>query len=165
MRVHDGQIVAYAGDEGHDDLFIGDRGKVLVADGGFAHVLWSTGSRTGDVTITSTDALSGGSNDISVSSALDDSLEVGGLVAFSSRTVVDERGMSGLLDIVVESGHMSGFLDIAEEALGIVAHRIRHDASIRAITAELEDDEAEAFVRKAAALLIHDAFAIDEEQD
>jgi len=165
LRVHDGQIVSFAGDEGHDDLFVGDQGKVLVAEGGFAHVLWSTGSRTGDVTITDTDSLHTGQQALTISGSLDDSLEVGGLVTFSSRQVVDERGMSGLLDIMAEAGHLSGFLDIAEEAIGIVAHRIRHDSSIRAITAELDDDEAEVLVRTAAAALIRDAFSVDEEED
>jgi hypothetical protein len=164
MRVHDGQIVSYAGDEGHDDLFVGDRGKVLVADGPVAHVLWSTGARAGEVTISEVEALSGSQPDMTVNASLDDSLEVGGLVAFSSRQVMDERGVSGLLDIMAEAGHLSGFLDIAEEAIGIVAHRIRHDASIRAITAELDDYEAEALVRTAAAALIRDAFSVDEEE-
>lgn len=164
MRVHDGQIVSYAGDEGHDDLFVGDQGKVLVADGRSAHVMWSTGSRTGDVTITDTDALNTGARDLSVSGSLDDSLEVGGLVAFSARNVVDEQGIPGLLNIMSEAGHMSGFLDIAEEALAIVLHRIRHDASIRAITAGLEDEEADLLIRTAAAALIRDAFSVDEEE-
>jgi hypothetical protein len=163
--LYDGQPVAYAGDDGYQDLSTGDQGKVLVADGRIAHVLWATGSRAGDVTISESAVLSTGPADMSVASALDDSLEVGGLVAFSSRQVYDERGASGLLSVMAEAGHLSGFLPIAEEALGIVAHRVRHDASVRAITADLDEYEAEVVVRKAAALLIHDAFSADEEED
>jgi len=162
--VRDGQSVTYSGADGYDELFVGDRGKALVVEGAVAHVMWTTGSRAGDVTITDIEVLSGsGDYEITVAGSLDDSLEVGGLVAFSARQVWDEEGPVGLLNTMVEHGHLASFLDIAEEALGLVAHRIRHDASIRAITANLDEDEAEVMVRTAAAALIRDAFSADEE--
>lgn len=164
MNLQDGQLVSYSGADGYDDLFVGDHGKVLVADGEIAHVMWTTGSRAGTVTITEAELLTGSSDyEMTVSGSLDDSLEVGGLVAFSARNVYDEGGASGLLDMMAVNGHLSGFLDIAEEALGLVAHRIRHDPSIRVITAGLDEDEAETLVRVASAALIRDAFSVDEE--
>ncbi len=164
MTVRDGQIVSYSGVDGfHEGLVPGDQGKVLVSDSRVAHVLWSTGSLAGDVSIVDHEDLRTGSA-MTVEGSLDDSLEVGGLTTFSSRQVWDESGPVGLLNTMVENGHLASFLDIAEEALGIVAHRIRHDASIRAIAAELDDEETEVLVRTAAAALIRDAFAPDEEE-
>jgi len=164
VDLQDGQLVSYAGADGYDELFVGDRGKILVADGEIAHVMWSTGSRSGTVTITEKDVLTASADyEMTVSGSLDDSLEVGGLTSFSSRQVWDESGPVGLLNTMVETGHLASFIDIAEEALGLVAHRIRHDSSIRVITAELDEDEAETLVRTAAAALIRDAFSADEE--
>lgn len=164
MDLQDGQLVSYAGADGYDDLFVGDHGKVLVADGEIAHVMWTTGSRAGTVTITESELLTGSAEyEMSVSGSLDDSLDVGGLTSFSSREVWDESGPVGLLNTMVETGHLASFLDIAEEALGLVSHRIRHDASIRVITAELDEDEAETLVRKAAAALIRDAFTDEDD--
>lgn len=166
MKLHDGQLVSYAGADGYEEGFVGDRGKVLVADGEISHVMWSTGSRAGEVTLTSNDVLVAAAAFIGeVEGSLDDSLEVGGLAAFSSRQVWDEVGPVGLLNTMVEGGHLASFLDIAEDALGLVVHRIRHDASFRVITAELDEDEAEKLVRTAAAALIRDAFTADEEED
>lgn len=164
MKLHDGQLVSYAGADGHEEAFVGDRGKVLVADGELSHVMWSTGSRAGEVTLTPNEVLVASAGyEVTVEGSLDDSLELGGIVSFSSRQVWDESGPVGLLNAMVENGHLASFLDIAEDALGLVVHRIRHDASFRAMAAELDEDEAETLVRTAAAALIRDAFAADEE--
>jgi hypothetical protein len=143
-------------------LVEGDQGKVLVTDSRVAHVLWATGVLAGDVSIVDHEDLRTGSTR-SVSGSLDDSLELGGLTSFSSRQVWDDQGHIGVLNVMVEGGHLASFIDIAEEALGIVAHRIRHDASFQAIAGELDDSEAETLVRTAAAALIRDAFAAEEE--
>lgn len=89
---------------------------------------------------------------------LADSLEFGGLTTFATRQVYDLGGSTGVINAMAQAGHLTGFGDIAEEALALVASRIRQDPSFRAVTASLEDEEAEDVLRTAAASLIVDAF-------
>jgi len=126
-----------------------------------AHVQWRTGALTGQVTLHDTDdnTLQLLTRQGSVEDALDDSLDVAGLGTFTARQIYDENGPSGLLNAMADSGRLAVFQDIAEDALALVAERIRTSSTFTALAAHLDDDEADQMVHLASAALIRDAFA------
>jgi hypothetical protein len=122
-------------------------------------VQWKTGSLSGQVTLVDTlDLEPLQSRQGSVEEALDDSLEVSGLGTFTARQIYDEGGSQALLNAMADSGKLSAFQEIAEEALALVAGRIRASASFTALASHLDDDESDEMVRLASAALIRDAF-------
>lgn len=158
--IREGAHVAYTGPE-RGGLTVGDRGRVISADGDVCHVLWSDGGLVHQATAlyeSSLVVMSG-----AASSDLDDSLEVGGLVTFSARASFDTGGAEAVVSEMAEMGHLATFGEIAEEALTLVTARIRQDPSFRAVTAHLEEDEAERVYLVASACLIRDAFGGGDE--
>lgn len=155
--LHEGSKVSYTGVDmaGHA---LGDQGRVMAVSDSVAHVAWDTGHLAGQVVPVYDYDLVSLSARHAVSDALEDSLEVGGLVSFSVRRTYDTGGATAVLNEMAESGHLASFSSIAEQALGQVAHAIRHDASFRAVSADLDEEEAENVLRLASACLIRDAF-------
>jgi hypothetical protein len=90
--------------------------------------------------------------------ALDDSLDIAGLGTFTARQLYDETGPTGLLNAMADAGHLAAFQDIAEDALALIAERLRTSSAFTTLAAHLDDDEAEQMVRLASATLIRDAF-------
>lgn len=159
--VCEGSNVSYAGVDG-DDLLTGDQGRVLSVADTVAHVLWATGSCVNRVLpVYDTDLVSLGSSE-AAQDVLGDCLEVGGLVTFSSRQAYDTGGEVAVLDAMAEAGHLAMFADVAQDALALVASRIRSDASFRAVVADLDEDEAESVLRLASACLVRDAFGLED---
>jgi riboflavin synthase len=158
--INDGSRVRYTG---HEDgpLIRGDQGSVLVASGHAAHVQWRTGALAGQVTLHDTDT-----DDIepltprqgAVEDALDDSLDVEGLGTFTARQIYDEGGSEALLNAMADAGRLAAFQEIAEDALALVAERIRTSAAFTTVAVHLDEDEADEMVRLAAAALIRDAY-------
>jgi hypothetical protein len=156
--LYDGCRVEYTGTMA-GSLNPGDQGSILVTSGHCAHVQWKTGSLAGQVSLVDTlDLMSLGSRQGSVEDALDDSLEVSGLGTVTARQIYDEGGSHALLNAMADAGRLASFREIAEEALALVAGRIRTSASFLALASHLDDDEAEEMVRLASAALIRDAF-------
>jgi hypothetical protein len=155
--VNDGDEVFYSGYERAGAL-VGDHGQVLASSGSAAHVKWSTGARAGSVSLEHQDDLEPRR---ATRSLLADSLEYGELQVAAARSRYDEAGPQGVLSMLAEDGHLMAFAEIAEEALAMVAYRVRHDPSVRAATASLDDDEGEQVVRAASAALIYDAFSLE----
>lgn len=157
--MREGAKVAYTGTE-TGGMAVGDRGKVVVVDGTVCHVLWTSGSKEHQITPHYESSL------VSISATsdfgLDDSLEVGGLMTFSARNSFDAGGSVQVVDEMAEMGHLASFSEIAEEAIALVAARVRQDPSFRAVTAELDEDEADEVFRLASACLIRDAFKEDD---
>lgn len=151
--------VAYTGTD-WDGITLGDQGTVISADGSVNHVLWATGARTGQVVPVYDYDLSqiGGR---SASAVLEDSLEVGSLTAFAAREVYDDGGEVAVLNQMVDHGHLAAFADIAERAISMVSSEIRQDPSMRAVLAQLDEEEGESVLRLASACLIRDAFGED----
>lgn len=153
--LREGQVVAYTGYRSRDGEQLGDTGRLISVDpdNGVIGVHWDSGRITScydhEVAAQSRGAFA----------SLDDSLDVGGLVTFAARDAYDEGGSPGVVNALVDGGHLATFQDIAEEALALVASRVRSDPSIRAVTAQLDDEEGEAVVRLASAALIRDAFS------
>lgn len=156
--ISDGSRIEYTGLK-TETLAPGDQGSVLVVSGHNAHVQWRTGSLAGKVTLEDTDDLHAlGSRQGAVEAALDDSLEVSGIGTVTARQIYDEGGSSALLNAMADAGKLASFQDIAEEALTLVAARLRSSDSFTAMSSHLEDDEREDLLRVASAALIRDAF-------
>lgn len=157
--LYDGCRVGFTG-VGAGPLVQGDQGTVLVTSGHCAHVQWKTGSLAGQVSLVDTmDVEPLGSRQGSVEEALDDSLEVSGLGTVTARQIYDEGGSEALLNAMADAGKLATFREIAEEALTLVAGRIRTSASFLAMSSHLEEEEADEMVRLASATLIRDAFS------
>lgn len=154
----DGQPVTYVG---LDPNRIGDRGRVLQSEASGAHVLWQTGSLVNQIVYTD-DMDIAPVGRVVASDSLDDSLEYGIVSTSAVRQAMDDGGEVAVLNFMSEHGHLAGFQQIAEEALQFIASRIRSDEQMRAITAQLEDDEAEALISLASHVLVRDAFTDEE---
>lgn len=153
--IREGAKVVYTGVQA-DGLSVGDEGRVVLSDGGVCHVLWSTGAKEHQISALYEDSLVlEGSHS---GDGLDDSLDLGSLVTFSARHSYDAGGSIQVVSEMAEQGHLTSFGDIAEEALSLIAARVRQDPSVRVATASLEEDEVEEVVRLASACLIRDAF-------
>lgn len=161
----EGSDVSYVGP---GELF-GSQGLFLASANAYAgHVKWATGPRAGRIELVDGEDLvtvhkgqmvvHGGGR---FRDDLEDSLEVG-LPVLAARHIQDAEGTMGLLSRMASQGHLSGFAGVAEEALAHVAHRVRQDPGIREITAQLDEDEAEALVQLAAHSLIQQAFGDDD---
>lgn len=152
MSVFDGARVAYAGEEG-DGLSVDDRGRVLVAGMTGSHVLWQSGGLSGQITLTANHELT-----VLHGARPCDSLDSGGLVAFAVREVYDQGGDAGLLNALNDEGHLATLGSLAEEALGLVAARLREDPSFKEVLAQLDPDDGAEFVAFAASVVLRDAF-------
>jgi hypothetical protein len=154
--MRDGDPVFYAGRSVTAGAAVGDEGDVLAVAGRAVHVKWTTGARAGLVSTEHEMDLEprrAGVRD----DHLVDSLELGSLSVHAAREVYDEQGAAGVLQTMAEQGHLAGLAGLADEALSVVAARVRADPSFRAVTAVLDDDEGEALVRLASAVLLRDA--------
>lgn len=156
MALREGQRVAYTGRD-TADLSLGDEGKVFLLEPHCAHVQWDKGT-TVPVREYDVAPLTGQT----VTAELDETFGMGGLVSFAVRDTYEEGGPVALLNAMSSSGHLGGFGVIAEEALANVMHSIRLDPSVRAVTAQLDEEEGEQFVRLAGICLIRDAFGEGE---
>lgn len=151
----EGQEVTWTGPEVEGHL-PGDRGQLLSFAGrNCAHIMWSTGVFAGDTEIVDIVDLQAGR--VAVRGLVDDSLDVP-LTSFAVRETFDAEGEAGVLNAMAAMGHLGHLAGIANEALGMVETRIRHDPSFREVLAVLEDNEADALVNLTAVCLIRDAF-------
>lgn len=150
LAPREGSHVSFVGSEYDGDrLTVGDEGKVLSNGGSASHVLWATGDREGQITLTA-------NNDLLAAEG--QSVHHEALVSMAVRDVYDRRGNSGLLRVLANEGHLAAISPVAEEALELVTARIRDDAAVQEVLASLDDDEADGFVSFAALALMRDAF-------
>lgn len=153
----EGQRVAFCGDP-DAGLQPGDRGKVLSSEGSASHVLWATGSRSGEILLV-------GNLDLVAShqTYAYDSLDSGVLVTIAVRDTFEDAGSPGLLNALNEEGHLTSFASIADEVMQAVAARIRQDPSIAEVLAVLDPEEGAEFVSLATSVLLRDAFTQADE--
>jgi hypothetical protein len=152
--MHDGAKVAFVGHPS-DGVEIGDEGLVLQAGNTGSHVKWKTGAAKNTITLVGNDDLV--INGSLAKHPLTDGLE-GDVVGISVRATFDRRGAVGVLNALNEEGHLSAFGQIAEDAMQMVASRIRQDPSFVEVLAVLDPDEGASLVEVAAASLLRDAF-------
>lgn len=161
--MRDGQRVSYIGHP-LDGVAMGDRGEVISASDGASHVLWHTGARQGAVMFVDHEDLSLGGKKTAalVNDGLDDSLEVGSLSTTGAREIFDVEGEGGVLSAMAEAGHLVAFTAIAQEAFDLINTRIRNEPSFRALASQLDDEETESVIRLGAAVLMRDAFGVED---
>jgi hypothetical protein len=163
--VQDGLIVAYAGVPG--EVQPGDQGEVLSSDYHYAHVLWRTGAMAGQVRLHDQAELDMAPSMASprghIEASLDDSLEVGGTFQLTSaRQAYDEDGPAGVLEVMASGGQLDMLSEVTDEVYALVTSRVRTNPYVRSITAQLDEDEAEAVVLATSASLIRDLLVPEE---
>jgi hypothetical protein len=150
----DGQRVAFVGEPWPDrapDHTLDDVGVVVAAGNTTSHVRWATGACKGQIEeVAHRDIVP-----VNLSESID---AFASLVTFSAREIAETKGMDAVIDRLNREGHLASFEAIAEEALGLVATRIRSDPSILATMAQLDPDDGEELVSCATATLLRAAF-------
>lgn len=155
--LQDGCRVEYTG-HGNGPLIPGDQGSVLVVSGHCAHVQWKTGPLADQVSLVDTvDLVLLSSRQSDIEESLSDSLEVSGLGSVTARRIFDDGGSQALLSAMVEAGSLASFQDVAEDALALIAGRLRNSSSFMGITSHLDEDEIDTMVNLASTALIKDA--------
>lgn len=150
--MRDGTKVAYVGHKGNH---IGDEGIVMQGEVDYSHVKWITGSREGEIDLVRNDDLvvNGSLHHTHLTADFESPL----LDGINVEAVHEKRGTLGLLNVLATDGHLSFFAQVGEEALAMVASRVREDPSISEVLARLEQDDAEEFVRVASLVALRDA--------
>lgn len=165
MNFYEGQAVSYVGD-GQQGLSLGDHGRLLAfASSSAGHVQWLDGQRRGQVTMHEfgTEILPASKKFEATKDGLEDSLEVGPVPHTSARHVYDTEGSLGVLSMLASTGCTANFEAIADDVHAYVQGRIRQEAAVREVLAQLDDDEASELISLASRILLHDAFGETEE--
>lgn len=157
--LRDGQQVSYIGTPTSDGLLISDRGQTLSVTDRHSHVLWSTGTREGQIDLIDNDDLVGHGPGKIAGSIFDDSMTTGaGMVTLSVRETFDVEGPSGLLNAMNDAGHLASLEGIAEDALAHVCAQVRTDPAFRSVLSHLDENEAAEFISLTSNTLLRDAF-------
>jgi hypothetical protein len=153
-----GDEVVYTGVR-ERDLTSGVHGRVLSATAAYAHVQWLEGSRAGDVGLYGNDELAPAvSYHRTVAASLDDCLEVGSLVSLASaQEAYEESGSDGLVSHLASGGHLSSYSSVAEDLLQQVTAVLQQDPVLHQLTAQMDPDEADEVLRRAAMTLLSDS--------
>lgn len=162
----EGMRVAYAGDS---DPFqdVGSLGRVLSLSGSAAHVQWEDGPKRGDIDLVDLNDLveqrrTAGAAPSFADTAFADTLDVPSIPALQVRATYDEEGEEGLLTALSESGRLGVLAEYAEEAVGIVATRIRQDPEFSMVLSQLDPDEASSVVSRVASLVLRDRISEED---
>lgn len=159
--MRDGQRVSFVGNPALG-LAMGDHGRVLSASGAASHVMWTSGARKGavdlidDVDLVPTRTASAAAT---VADALDDSLHFEASVALAVRDTFDTEGAPGLINAMSEAGHLARLASAAEDALELVAARVREDIDIAPLLGQLDADEREQVISTLSTAVLRDAFS------
>lgn len=158
MLPSEGRRVQFVGDA--EGLALGEVGRLLSAGPTHSHIRWNSGPKKGSISLIPNDDLVPFRAAVGeIGEEVDDDLETGTLVTVSAREVVDEGGIPALLNTMVIEGHLSTFGPAVDEAVGLLAAKLRTDPSMREVLAELEEDEGEALIYRATQTLLRSAFS------
>lgn len=159
--LREGDVVSWVGTGAPGGPAVGDVGRVASSSGNSGHVLWTTGSRSGRVDLVAewdvVPAPTVPKTGHSVTASLTDSLSMDG-VHTAVRDTFEESGPAGLLSAMHALGDLACFATIAEEALILVATRLREDPQFAHTLAALDDPDADSLVSLASSVLLRDAF-------
>lgn len=89
---------------------------------------------------------------------LDDSLDVGLPMRVGAAAVQQTQGTLGVLTMLAHRGDLHRLSSVVDEALIMVANRIRNDSGICQVTAQLDEDDAENLVQMASLALLNSVF-------
>lgn len=162
----EGSRVSYAGDDPLQD--VGSQGRVVSLSGTCAHVQWYSGPKTSMIELEDLNDLVEfrGSQSAAAQAQIEaqafadnafaDTLDMVSLPSMAVRAVYDDEGEDGLLVALSEAGRLAVLAEYAEEAVGLVATRIRQDPEFAAVLAQLDPDEANGMVFRVASLVLAD---------
>lgn len=153
--------VAYAGEDPFQE--VGAIGRVLSLSGSGAHVQWETGPKQGTIDLNDlNDLVETGRDSVqrtaskAVFDSFADTLDIPSMPMLQVRAAYDEGGEEGLLLALSEAGRLSMLAEYAEEAVGLLATRLRQDPDFSMVLAQLDSDEADSMVGKVASLVLAD---------
>lgn len=89
---------------------------------------------------------------------LDDSLDVGLPMRVGAAAVQQTQGTLGVLTMLAHRGDLHRLSTVVDDALIMVANRIRNDSGVCQITSQLDEDDAENLVQMASLALLHSVF-------
>lgn len=161
--IAEGSKVAYAGDDPSQD--VGAIGRVLsVAGSDSVYVRWEGGPKraqvepvwVSDLVESQRIGTSALVTTSSVAESFDMGLEFAGAPGLQVRAVYDEQGEDGLVTALNEGGRLAPMAEHCEEAMNLLASRIRTDPMMMEVLAHLEGDEAQSLIVRVAGLLLSD---------
>lgn len=167
----EGMAVAYAGDDPFQD--VGSLGKVVALSGSAAHVMWQSGPRINTVELVDLNDLVAhrGAKEAQqarmqaqafTDTAFADTLDMPAIPMLQVRATYDEDGEEGLLSALSEAGRLAVLAEYAEEAVGLVATRIRNDPEFASVLAQLDPDEAASVVSRVASVVLRDRISEED---
>lgn len=156
--MYDGQVITYTG-EPRQGVRSGDQGKALVISPTYVHVMFHTGAAAGQVVMCDRNDLESARRD-EVTASLDDSLEFG-FEATAAQDLDEGDGVLGVVASLDERGYLAPLSDAADEAIALVASRVRQDHGIRQVLAGLDADSGELVIQHAAMSVLRDALQDD----
>lgn len=164
-------LVAYAGDDPFQD--VGSLGKVVALSGSGAHVMWQSGPRINAVDLVDLNDLveHRGAKEAAqarmaaqafADTAFADTLDMPAIPTLQVRATYDEEGEEGLLTALSETGRLAVLAEYAEEAVSLVATRIRNDPEFSGVLAQLDPDEAATVVSRVASVVLRDRISEED---
>jgi hypothetical protein len=152
--MRDGARVAFLGDDR-----LGDEGVVLDAGNTGSSVKWD---RTGEIRLESNRLLVEITPRDRFNESIDDCLDTPGLTTFAVAETMERSGPEGVFAQMAEEGHINLLADMAEEAIDLVASKLRRDPSFREVLGMMEDEDGDVFVRYAATHLLRENLTEEE---
>jgi hypothetical protein len=151
--VGDGMKVTYRGAARIDGPDTGDRGKVLSSDERSVHVMWSTGTRRGQVDLLEiTEVVTGGADTDPGHVAAD--LTTG--LSVTSQAYLD-RGVEGLVAALGEEGSLDVLSDVADSLIDHVAAQVQNNPALITALAGLDDEGRSALLSYATRSVLIEA--------
>lgn len=161
----EGFTITYIGPDA-DGLVLGDKGTLLAFASNdtepddYAHCLWHTGIRTGQPTLVRIGDIDNASKKYQQAhhDDLADSLDVGPIQTVGAKQVHASGGVDGVLVYLSTEGALANLPRYTEEALSLVASKIRSDQVIMSHLGALDVDEQEEIIAQAALRSLGNAF-------
>lgn len=157
--ITEGRRVKYAGDDPFQD--VGSFGRVVALSGMAAHIMWENGPKSGSLELTDLNdlieveagQLAASGTPLSTSAQYDLSLDMMN-PGIEVRATLEEGGVEGLLNTLSESGHLAVLAVYADEAIGMLAARIRQDPGLIDVLSQLSPEEETSLVAKVASSML-----------
>jgi hypothetical protein len=142
----EGSKVSYVGPE-VDGYAIGDHAVVLASGRTHSHFSFRTGEHEGTIHyLANSDFVQPTAH---TASAWDEALETD-TPAIAVRAAYDAGGPKRVVRELRSNGHLAAMEQIGDEAIQLVAARLRQDPSVLAVLAQLDAEEGSGFVSYAA---------------
>lgn len=159
----EGESVSYIGMP-YRGLQVGDLGQVLKSAGQGSHVHWKTGSLANQVILVDRDDLvparaEGLMATAASADGLEDSLDVGVPDQLSLPHLCAMQGPGAVLTAIAHA-NPSDLVSLPDQIRQFTAERLAATATMREVTAQLDDEEAGELIRLATAQMLRTTFGL-----